>query len=188
MNIFGIGGTDASGKDSLGQILSEEFGYRFISVTEILRAEAKRRGNPLERSTLRAISAQWRREHGMAVLVNKAVKEFEAAKEKYKGLAVASLRHPSEADRIHELGGKVIWIDASPKVRFERVKIRDRSSEDRVSFEEFLKEEQVQMHHSGDEATLSLAGVKERADIFIENNGDDKETLKQTVLSALNLD
>lgn len=172
--IIGISGTDGSGKDTVGEILSSH-GWKFVSVTDLLRAEAARRKVRLGRDTLRQISAEWRRNQGLGVLVDKAVETYKDDNMKYAGLVLASLRNPGENDRIHELKGMVIWVDADPKVRFERIKNRNRGTEDQVTFEEFLAEEKVQSRHSGDEATLSLDAVKQKADIYIENNGTMKE-------------
>lgn len=187
MKIIGIGGTDGSGKDTLGEILSKNYGYHFQTVTDLLREEAKNRGLPMKRETYRQISAEWRRKHNMAVLIDRVVKKHSEQENSSKGLVVASLRHPAEAERIHELGGKVIWVDADPKVRFKRVMSRNRGAEDRISFEEFASEEKAQTQHSGDKATLSLAGVKEKADIVIQNNSDDIEAFKSAAEKALGL-
>lgn len=184
MKIVGISGTDASGKDSTAEFLVQK-NWLFVSVTDLLRDEANKKGIPLSRQTLRQISAQWRREFGMAVLIEKAVQKFDSKKGKYEGLVVASLRHPAEADKVHELGGKVIWTDAEPRIRYERILSRNRGAEDHISFEEFLKEEQIQMQPSGDEATLNLSGVKAKADIFIENDGNDLQVLKVAAQKAL---
>jgi cytidylate kinase len=178
MKIIGLGGTDASGKDTIGEMLAERHGWLFISVTELLRTEAKKRGLPLTRQNLREISAEWRRQQGMGVLIDKAVEQFKSEKRRFRGLAISSLRNPGEADEVHRLGGKVVWTDADSKVRYERVAGRNRGSEDKVTFKEFLAEEKTQMSHSGDEATLNLGGVKDRADIFIENNGTDIKRFK----------
>lgn len=179
-NIIGISGTDASGKDTVGQMLAERHNWLFVSVSEILRDELRQRNVPLERKNLRELSAQWRRQHGLGVLVDKAVQQFHRSggRHKYQGLVIASLRHPGEAARLQELGGRVVWTDADPKVRYRRIVARNRGTEDQVSFDEFLAEEQAQMKPSGDEATLSLSGVKERADIFIVNDGNDTEAFK----------
>lgn len=176
LKIIGIGGTDASGKDTIGEMLAGRHGWKFISVTDILRDEAKKRGWPLARSTLRKISAQWRREFGKAVLVDKAAKTQQPGK--YKGLAISSLRHPAEADKIHQLGGQVIWVDADPHIRYQRILKRNRGTEDHITFEEFLAEEAAQMHPRGDDAALNLAGVKAKADIILNNDGDDLESFK----------
>ena len=182
--IIGIAGTNGSGKDSLGQILADDYGWQFISVTDILRDGLREKKLPIERENLRELSAQWRRESGLGVLVNKAVEIYQKNPGGHKGLVIASLRNPGEADRVHELGGKVVWVDADPKVRYKRIVSRLRGDEDRKTYEQFLAEEQAEMEHSGDEATLNIGGVRTNADIFLENNGTLKE-FKAAVHRAL---
>ncbi|HEY5442548.1 MAG TPA: AAA family ATPase [Candidatus Saccharimonadales bacterium] len=182
-HIIGLAGTNGSGKDTVGHILAKQYGYLFVSVTDLLRAEAVRRNLPVERENLRMISAEWRREAGLGVLVDKAVAEYETVRENYKGLVMASLRNPGEADRVHELGGTVVWIDANPRVRYERVQTnaaaRGRAGEDHKTFEQFEAEEAAEMDKpaGGDAATLDMAAVKDRCDVFIENNADDLDAL-----------
>jgi len=189
--IIGLGGTNGSGKDTVGHILADKYGYLFISVTDLLRAEARRRGQPVERGVLRTISAEWRRELGLGVLVDKAVAEYEAVKDKYTGVAMASLRNPGEADRVHDFGGTMVWVDADPHTRYDRIQanaaIRERAEEDNKTFEQFLVEEEAEMHHSGDEATLDMAGVKAKSDIFLENNGNDLVQLQNDIKQSLGL-
>src|SRR5688572_27004691 len=103
--IIGLSGTNGSGKDTVGKILADQHGYLFVSVTDILRAEAKRRGMPIERETLRSISAEWRRSSGLAVLIDKAIAEYENERANYSGIVMASLRNPGEVQKVHELGG-----------------------------------------------------------------------------------
>lgn len=189
--IIGLSGTNGSGKDTVGHILAEKHGFLFISVTDLLRAEAGRRGLPVEREVLRTISAEWRRELGLGVLVDKAVAEYEVVKSRYHGVAIASLRNPGEADRVHDFGGTVVWIDADPRTRYERIQanavIRGRAEEDNKTFEQFLAEEEAEMHSSGDAATLDMAGVKAKADVFMENSSDSLATFQTAVEQTLNL-
>jgi len=174
VTLIGIGGTNGSGKDTIGFMLAEEHGWLFVSASDILRSELLNRNLPIEREHLRNVGAEWRREHGHGVLIDKAVEAHSVTKDS-NGLVIASLRNPGEADRIHELEGKVVWVDADPKIRYQRIYSRQRSSEDKKTYKQFLKEEQAEMAHSGDEATLNMAGVKAKADIFLENNGDNIE-------------
>lgn len=189
--IIGLSGTNGAGKDAIGLMLRDNHNYLFVSVTDLLREEAKHRGLPVEREHLRAISAEWRREHGLAVLVDRALAEYESKKDQYAGIVMASLRNPYEADKLHERGGVMVWIDADPRVRYDRVQAnaltRGRSGEDNKSFEQFLAEEQEEMQQSGDEATLNMAAVKERCDIHILNNTTDITTLAADVEQALGL-
>lgn len=184
MKLIGLGGTDASGKDTVAEVLVEKDNWQMVSVSDILRTELNNRGVRLSRKALRHLSAEWRRKHGLGVLIDKAVDKFD--QDKYQGLVITSLRNYGEADEVHKLGGKVVWVDADPHVRYARVTNRKRGTEDQVTFAEFLAEEQEQMHHyEGDHHTLNLFGVKERADITLINDGDDVEVFKIAAQKAL---
>jgi dephospho-CoA kinase len=186
--ILGIAGTNGSGKDSLGELLAEKHGFLFVSMTDMLRDELKRRGLPPAREHMRNLSAEWRRQSGLGVLVDKAYEVFKASGNSI-GLAAASLRNPGEVTRIHELGGKVVWVDADPKIRYARVQNRGghRSVDDQKTYDQFLADEEAEMHPSGDEATLNIAGVKAHADYFLENNGPDINSLEAAAKRVLGL-
>jgi dephospho-CoA kinase len=183
--IFGIAGTNGSGKDTVGQMLAERHGWLAVSASgDLIIPELKRRRLPLEREQMAALTAEWNRKR-MGAVVDKAIEYSKQQKGNLKGLVLSSLRHPGEADRIHELGGKVVWVDADPRVRYERVGSRMQGNKDKKTYEQFLVEQEREMHHSGDEATLSIADVRKRADIFLENNGNDIEAFKNVAEKAL---
>ena len=185
MKIVGIAGTNGSGKDTVGLMLAERHNWLMVSVSDFLREEARRRNLPIEREHLRNISAEWRRKHGHGVLTERAAELFKEKAGEHEGLAVIPMRHPGEAEKVKELGGVVVWVDADPKIRYRRVTSRGRSSEDKKTYEQFLAEEEAEMHHGGDEATLSMSKVKEMADIFLSNNGDYIEAFKDEAEKAL---
>jgi dephospho-CoA kinase len=190
--VIGLAGTNGAGKDTVGHMLAEHHGYLFISVTDLLRTEARRRGLPVEREVLRTISAEWRRELGLGVLVDKAVAEYEVVRDKYAGVVMASLRNPGEADRIHDLGGTMVWIDADPRVRYERVQknkaTRGREGEDDKTFEQFQAEEAAEMQSlGGDAATLNMAGVKAKSDVTVDNSHEDLVHFRKHVEDSLGL-
>ena len=192
--LIGLSGTNGSGKDSVGRILAEQYNYWFFGFTELFREECKRRGIPAARENLRMISAQWRRESGMATLIDRSLELYKKMDGQYAGVVVSSLRNPHEADRIHQLGGIVLWVDADPKLRYDRIQSnaasRGRSQEDNKTFEQFLQEEHAEMHApaGSDEAVISTALVKERADIFLTNNDSGLDTLQKHLSKALGLD
>lgn len=189
--VIGLAGTNGSGKDTVGKILADHHNYLFISVTEILRNEARKRGLPVERETLRNISAEWRRELGLGVLVDAAVAQYETVRDKYSGVVIASIRNPGEANRIHELGGTMVWVDAAPRVRYDRVQAniasRGQRTEDQKTFEEFLSEEAAEMQFTGDTATLNMKGVKDRCDAFPRNDTSDLELFRKDIELSLGL-
>jgi cytidylate kinase len=190
--VIGLSGTNGAGKDTVGQMLADHHNFLFISVTDLLRNEARRRGLAVERENLRAISAEWRRELGLGVLVDKAVAEFETVRDKYAGVVMGSLRNPGEADRIHALGGTMVWIDAEPEVRYERVQknraARGGRDEDNKTFEQFMAEEAAEMTSlGGDAATLNMAGVKDKSEVIIDNSHEDLEAFRLHVEQSLGL-
>jgi len=186
MKIIGLAGTNGAGKDTLGEILAKYHGFIFITVSDFLREEAKKRGLKPEREPLRQISAEWRRKKGLGVLVDMAVDEFKKTGKKFNGLVVGSLRNSGEAEAVKKAGGIMVWVDADPKIRYQRVASRQRDKESQMAYEEFLKDEKVEMQHRGDEATLSLSKVKAQADIFIENNST-LDDFRQKIEKALGL-
>ncbi len=191
MKIIGLSGTNGSGKDTVGHMLQERHGFLFVSVTDLLRDEARARGQEPQREILRTISAEWRRESGsLGVLVDKAVELYKQVSEKYPGgLVLASLRNPGEVDTVHQHGGRVVWVDADQKLRYDRIAAnaaaRGRAGEDNKTFEQFQSEEAAEMTSTGDAATLNMGAVKAKADVFISNDGSDVETFKNEAESSL---
>lgn len=189
MKLIGTSGTNGSGKDTVGELIAQKYHYLFVSVSDLLRIELRKRGQEVTRENLRNLSAEWRREFGLGVLVDKAV---ELANESgYKGVIASPMRNVGEAQHVKDLGGTLIWIDADPRIRYERIKAanRGRAGEDDKSYEEFLAEEQVEMHPSdpNDPAVLNMSGVKALADITIVNEGD-LAALQKTLETTLHLD
>jgi thymidylate kinase len=189
MKLIGIAGTNGSGKDTLGELLASDYGYQFMSVSEPLREECRRRGIEVSRENLRMVSVEWRREGGLGALVDKAVELYKAGGEQGAGLAIASLRNPGEVVRVHELGGTMVWLDSDSKIRYERIRNanRGRDDEDNKTYEQFLAEEQEEMHSAnGDTAGLNMTAVCEQCDVTIVNE-TGLEVLKQNVETALGL-
>ena len=183
MKIYGIAGTNGAGKDSVGEMLAERHNFLFVSVSDLLREECRKRGLPIERENLRMISAEWRREFGLGVLVDRAVEQ--AKKGNYDGVAAVPMRNVGEAQRVLDLGGELVWVDADAKTRYNRITSRMRSDEDKKTFEQFQAEEEHEMHQSGDEATLNVAGVKKICNIFLDNDGNDIGKFKDEAERAL---
>jgi dephospho-CoA kinase len=193
-SIIGLAGTNGSGKDTVGQLLQKHCDYFFVSVTDMLRDELRRRDQPVDRKHMRGLSSEWREKYGMSVLVDRALALFKAQKNRYQGVVMSSLRNPGEADRIHEIGGIMLWIDANPHLRYMRVQAnaatRNRSGEDDKTYQQFLKEEKAEMNRTVDSSAVSLdmSAVKARSDKIVMNDYRNPEDLWQAVRTALNLD
>lgn len=178
--IIGISGTNGAGKDTLAALRYEKEGAEHVSLSDILRRELTIRGVSLERENLMDLSRQWRDESGdYGILAARTIQRYlgeKAVKSTINGLSIVSVRHPDEARRIKEAGGKVFWVDADPKLRYERIQLGARNRiDDRKSFEEFVDEERRELAPvNSDPASVNLGEVSRIADVKIENNFDDE--------------
>ena len=87
----------------------------------------------------------------------------------------------------------MLWIDADQRVRYKRVQAnsasRGRADEDNKTFEQFQAEEAAEMTQpaDGDDASLNMTAVKDRADIVIDNSNQDLAAFKIGLEQALSL-
>lgn len=184
MKIIGLAGTLNAGKDSLGELLAEKYGFLHISTSDMIRAMKKREfgdgpGSLLTRND--PYINKLRTERGPGFLVDAVNEEWLANQDKYPGGFVASaIRAIGEAERIHELGGIIIFVDADPQVRYGRSQARQRdANEVGKSFDEFMATERSEMDvDPNDKSVQNLVAMKQMADVVIENNGDDIAAFK----------
>ncbi len=178
--IIGISGTNGAGKDTLAALRHEREGAEHVSLSDILRRELTMLGVPLERENLMNLSRQWRDESGdYGILATRTIQRYlgdKAVASTLSGLSIVSVRHPDEARRIKEADGKIFWVDADPKLRYERIQSGGRNRiDDRKSFEEFVAEERREISPvNSDPASVNLGEVSRIADVKIENNFDDE--------------
>lgn len=168
--IIGIGGTNASGKDTLAHYLAETYGYLFISTGDMVREVAMQREGNILRPTLQIVANDLRAERGAGVLVELAIEHFKASNNKV-GLIAASIRTQGEIAAIKQANGMLLYIDADQKLRYQRITERQRA-DDRISFEDFIAQEQAEWHQSDDPAEFSVRSVKEAADYCFTNTED----------------
>ncbi len=183
MKIVGVAGTNGSGKDTLGDVLEQEFGFKTVSLSDFLRSELTKLDKPHTRENLSNHSKLIRDKDGDGALVSKVISEH---REKESNLCITSVRAPGEVDKIHEYGGVVVWVDADPKIRYSRIAGRARDQHtDTISFSEFMKQQDAEMTPSKQGGGLHLIAVKEKADKFIMNNHSSlnkyKESLRELI-------
>lgn len=186
MKLFGLAGTLNAGKDILGNLLQEKHGYLHVSTSDLIRALKRRQfGDTPEALLVRndPFINELRAQKGPGFLIDEVINEWEAQKDRYpNGVIASGIRAIGEVERIHELGGSVIFVDADPQVRYERSIKRGRDVQDRLTFEEFMAAERSEIDvDPEDKNTQNLAAMQKMADIHIKNND---QTLEEFVISA----
>ncbi|MDB5184060.1 MAG: hypothetical protein JWO07_741 [Candidatus Saccharibacteria bacterium] len=190
--IIGIAGTNGAGKDTLGELLADLQQYKFTSVSDILREELTKQGIPHEREHMRALSTKWANEFGHEILTIKTIESYveEEKRGGYKGLAIGSIRRPAEAEAIKNDGGIVIWVDGDRRTRYERIQAanRGRAHTDDLTFDEWSKQEDIELSPIDNEpGSMNMNGVREIADIHIDNNFDSFEAYRNYLISEFEL-
>ena len=164
-DLIGIGGTFASGKDSLSQVLVDRFGFTHISTSDMVRAEAmKRYGNVERSSALRDTAIELRQEFGNGVLVERCLDEP-------RPLVLSGIRTAGEVEALKAAGGVMVFVDADPRVRYDRMKSRSRDGEALKTFDEFIAYETREISGARTESDQNIGVVREMSDVALENNG-----------------
>ncbi|GEM_PF-536867 len=178
--IVGISGKIRSGKDTLANLMMED-GYYGVSLGEIVRDHSRtlfeKSPNPIAVENMTRTSNILRKQLGPDFLYKEAVRQFTELKDsrKYKGLLMFSVRAPIEADNIIASGGKLVWVEASDEDRYKRAMDYLREGDERISFEEFKRNEESQFKPNLDlptEIQMNLDYVKSRATNILTNDSD----------------
>lgn len=189
--IVGIAGTSGAGKDTAGHVLAN-YGYKFTSLSDTLRAELDVLGLEHTRENLRNLSSEWHREHGASYLTYRTITKYQNEKESfgYQGLAIGSVRRPAEVKVIKEHEGMILWLDADRRVRFDRIQGAHRGrAEDAASFEQWCADEDVEMTPpaNDDGSALNMGGVRDMADVTIDNSFEDEVHFQNYLIDMFEL-
>jgi dephospho-CoA kinase len=192
--VIGVAGTNAAGKDSLMDLLKEG-GYLVYNAGEHLRQVTiaalgymGRGGN--ETPEGRTANAQRVRYPGGMVelgMIDWWARVAHLPEDlRPRGLVIGSIRGTGEAKRLHQIGGKLVLVDADRDIRYQRVASRQRADEPNISFEQFCKNEDAELAVGQTDPTkFGMAAVIESSDIVINNNGNDIDAFKREIKRIL---
>lgn len=197
VTIYGVTGTNASGKDTVMDLL-EERGFLRFSTSDCLRQISRSVFNSTQRGgsdmPMGRLGNAFREAYpgGMVELglLDWWMRVGVLSPDLHpKGLVIGSIRGVNEARRLKEVGGKLIVTDASPEARFSRIAGRGREDDHQQSYEQFLAKEAAEMAHDETDPTkFGMAAVIEMADISIVNDHNDVAAFKAQAAAALGLD
>jgi dCMP deaminase len=175
--IIGLTGKYAAGKGTAAEVLME-LGYGYHSLSDILRDELKTRGVAESREALLGVGNELRRADGPGALAKRLLPKLE------EGLhLVDSIRNPVEVHELRTLPKFIlIGIDAESKVRFERLRNRNRQG-DPETWEKFVELESRELQ-SDDPAAQQLLKTFELSDHVLNNDGTIA-VLREAILNLL---
>lgn len=175
MKIIGISGAFASGQDTLAQYLRDKHGFIWFSTSDMVRKFSMERHGSIERPMLFETATHFRKTRGGGVFVELGMEEFETLDNKV-GLVLSGIRSMGEMNAvIHKLKGEMIYTDADPELRYERMVMRQRDAESQITREEFEKREMAEWHVGDDENDFNKRDIRaycEEKDMIVYNASD----------------
>ena len=174
LKVIGITGGFGSGKSTAASFF-ESKGYRKITLSQFLEEEVGKRGLLITRKNLQDIGNEWREKFGSGILAKKAL-EF-ALNSKARKVVIDGIRNTGEIRELEKEEFVLVAIEASEKIRFERLKNLKRR--EKLTWELFQKLDDRDMGEENSDAGLQLRRCMEMADTRVKNEGSLEEFEKK---------
>lgn len=122
--IIGLTGSMGSGKGEVTRVLQAK-GFEYISLSSMVREEARRRGVPEERERLMEVGNSMRAEGGTGVLAKKALEKIMSSSSDL--WVVDGIRNPAEIDVLKASGlAHIVGVEANRDLLVSRILSRAR--------------------------------------------------------------
>ncbi|MCU0670175.1 MAG: deaminase [Myxococcota bacterium] len=164
--ILGVSGPYGAGKGEVVAYLEARSFYAF-SLSDVIRDELRARGESETRERMIELGTALRAEHGPAALAKRLIAKLEPD----RNYVIDSIRHPAEVEalRTHARGFRLIWVDADPALRIERLRSRGRPGDPETLPK--LLEQEGRERSGGGAAAQQLDAVAALADFRVRNEG-----------------
>ncbi|OGD10272.1 MAG: hypothetical protein A2Y86_03675 [Candidatus Aminicenantes bacterium RBG_13_62_12] len=124
--LLGLTGTNGAGKGEAAAFFMKR-GYTYLSLSDVLREELRKRGLEATRDNLIRTGNALRRRYGPDVLARRVLRRVRG------DTVIDSIRNPAEVARLRTRPGfRLLAVDAPVEVRFERVRRRGRDESART--------------------------------------------------------
>jgi len=162
-----------SGKSVVSRIISSILNAEVVSMGDVVREEAIRRGIPQDTVSMIKFAEELRRNYGKDVIAKMTLRHI-----KRRGLTgiviIDGIRSLNEVKVFSDYGKVVIVaVHASPKTRYERLRSRGRKDDPR-SWDEFKIRDDKELR-------FGIGNVIALADVMIVNEGKSLEDLRSEV-------
>ncbi|MBS3136148.1 AAA family ATPase [Candidatus Woesearchaeota archaeon] len=168
--IIGITGPIAAGKTTIAEMIKKK-GFSYFSYSDILRIEARKRGIEPTRENLQKLGTKVKKDSNNPGILSRLIIE------NAKGDVVADgIRTPDEIRELRKCESWVFGINASQRIRYERLVGRNRPG-DPKDFESFKKIDDDE--NSGRNSGQAIGECMRNSDFVIDNNGTIAELEKK---------
>lgn len=159
--IIGLTGKIGSGKGEVVNYLKTK-GYEHYVYSDVIREIAKQRGIEPTRANLQRLGFEIKRKKGYGVLSSILLKKAKTQNAVFDGI-----RNRYEINELRKKNTLIIGVTASPKVRFERIRKRNRKG-DPKTYHEFKRLDNIE--NRGKTIGQEINHCLTMADNIIDNN------------------
>lgn len=159
--LIGLTGTNSAGKGEAAAFF-QNAGYAFLSLSDLIREEIRKKGIRLNRDNLIITGNKLRENHGADILARRIMTKVQG------NTIIDSIRNSKEVEYLQRQPGFILLaIDAPVEIRYERAKKRGRD-ESSETLEEFIAKEAEEI--SNQENRQQLHQCMTMADHKIQND------------------
>ena len=173
--IIGLTGRIASGKGVVSDFFKEK-GFEYLSLSQEVREEAKKRGILIERKNLQDLGNLMRKEESSGALAKRIIKKIN----KNKNYIIDGIRNTGEIQELKKQFKDdfyLISLDADLKMRWRNTQNRGKES-DPKTYEEFLKADKRDFEENLENGQ-QVKKCMELADYSLLNNSTIEELNKK---------
>lgn len=166
--ILGIAGQMLSGKSTAAKFYTDECGAISLRYSALINEILDVLDLEQTRFNQQELGRILKEQYGQEVLARTIIQRIKELGDKF--YLIDGFRTKNEVDEFRQLKNfKLLYIEASAELRYARLQGRDEKvGESKVTLEEFNESQQ----HTVDR---NIAGLKQYADIVIENKGSVKD-------------
>lgn len=187
MNIIGVVGQIASGKEVFAECLIKKYGFITFSLSTIVHLELEKRGiKSFTRETLQNVGDELRKKYGEDILARRAM---EILKKNKRSVVITGIRHPAEVKFLRTIKNFIlVAIKAKRRIRFQRVLKRGKPW-DPKTWREFLKIDKRDFGVGQEKSGQQVGRCIKLADYTLINNKDLEsfyEKIEKLIYKILN--
>lgn len=176
--IIGLTGSMGAGKGEVVKIL-ERLGFEYITLSQMVREEARARGVPEEREKLMEVGNALRGIEGAGVLAKRALQKIKL--HPHDKWVIDGIRNPAEIDEVKKGENAHVWgLHADREILVERILKRGRPSDAKTP-EEILHKIEREWGKDEPHDGQQMERCMEKIDVLIKNEGTLDELDKKVM-------